>query len=1079
MTHIKFTASPKGRFAKAGEKGYNTTLDEIRAISRSIATKHKVHEVTDWTQWVHTQEFERYKAELPSVQMFDCDYRVANANLDWNLWNGCVYVDIDSKKYKPGFDVEKVGIDLINALTDKSSNACQYFYAFQVSASRSSYHIIFYFNVAKSETNFNKCVRYAFDMVKEAFANIGRLDIWNCDGVADIASQRATQLMQMSPYNIAYSRYEYDDFGEWKDIDKYYNEVVTPFDREPDTTKYEIVDLNLGDKKFEIDHNTRFCLYTVFKRITPNEAICNAYWYEFCKYIKCTKSKHNQEYFAKQFQSQYNSLDVNKAKLSLLSKYGIVIDKSKIRHHLSEGQYLSDIYDDIMNETTIGCNILQAGTGVGKTTIWKRAHMEIMGNPEKRKTAKPILIVEPLNSIINSKYLDESTKKPMDGVHLIREDVPMPKVIEEYGMYVTSYNKILKRNDDGYELMDDLDRFFGQFEYVVVDESHILSKDDFRANVIIPIIDTLNRASSTTKIILQTATPMDEENFFEIKNWIVVSKTLDKKIDFIFRNFVGSKAFEIEEVSCLAKHYLDKGRKVYIYANSYPLEKLNKFKESWYNPERVAIVHKRNDGETSQDDILENNKMLGDKYDVLITSIYFGVGCDLNDEGKAAVIIIGNNTWQEDMQVVGRFRKANDIKVCQVNLVGDYNYIARTSEMTSSRSELFVERRTQCQAIWNDKVLRPNSALVRDMGWSLQRETDVDKLAYILSAPDYYSQYNVKMDMMLNPYYGWQMEEKGDFKHELTCTKEYMDRQEWKAKVDAINNDIVKRIVKGEYKGLDSNKLRTFWQEVQRSTKVSKWKNLWFDICKWGVDKDIDIEWVCNLQNMNALKVWCELYRQLKEYKTDFTEITSLLAYRYMIENGTKDGAKEEARRLRGKDIPYDKYCLIMTHLRWLTFKDKDVDDYRMAHNYFNQYKTKASALLKVPAKMIEMFYTFDKVQTVCRELVGFIDEVDMEQNEHSFNDYLNKTESMNLPIEVQVRMLDRMLAEVNGTKQYDVVSKVNSKVVTIAPEMPERLIQKHGFAVGDTFNSGTELSKVVDVPRDKVKYWKRMGWIV
>ena len=68
-----------------------------------------------------------------------------------------------------------------------------------------------------------------------------------------------------------------------------------------------------------------------------------------------------------------------------------------------------------------------------------------------------------------------------------------------------------------------------------------------------------------------------------------------------------------------------------------------------------------------------------------------------------------------------------------------------------------------------------------------------------------------------------------------------------------------------------------------------------------------------------------------------------------------------------------------MTHLRWLTFKDKDVDDYRMAHNYFNQYKTKASVLLKVPAKMIELFYTFDKVQTVCKELLGFIDEVDME----------------------------------------------------------------------------------------------------
>ena len=84
----------------------------------------------------------------------------------------------------------------------------------------------------------------------------------------------------------------------------------------------------------------------------------------------------------------------------------------------------------------------------------------------------------------------------------------------------------------------------------------------------------------------------------------------------------------------------------------------------------------------------------------------------------------------------------------------------------------------------------------------------------------------------------------------------------------------------------------------------------------------------------------------------------------------------------------------------------------------------------------------------------------------------------MNLPIEIQVRMLDRMLAEVNGTKQYDVVSKVRSKAVTITPEMPKRILERYELTVGDTFKSKIELSRTVSAHIDTIRYWFRMGWI-
>ena len=59
------------------------------------------------------------KTEQPCLQIFNSGYRVTSENIDWNYWNGCVFVDIDSKHYYnevKKFNIDKIYDELYNQL---------------------------------------------------------------------------------------------------------------------------------------------------------------------------------------------------------------------------------------------------------------------------------------------------------------------------------------------------------------------------------------------------------------------------------------------------------------------------------------------------------------------------------------------------------------------------------------------------------------------------------------------------------------------------------------------------------------------------------------------------------------------------------------------------------------------------------------------------------------------------------------------------------------------------------------------------------------------------------------------------
>ena len=214
----------------------------------------------------------------------------------------------------------------------------------------------------------------------------------------------------------------------------------------------------------------------------------------------------------------------------ILEKYGFVLDKNKFYIHLKssdEGQeeWLGDKIPEILSKCKTGINLLIAPTGVGKTRAWidyNKAKLEDVIN--FNADHKSILIVEPLNSIIDTKY-------DKDEVFVVNKSKQFAINDNLYKMYVTNFNKFLNNGEVRQDLID----FFGNFEFIVIDESHIIIKDGYRSDVLIPFVDAINKISEYTKVILQTATPMEEDKIFDIATTITVDKKLDKKIKYIYR----------------------------------------------------------------------------------------------------------------------------------------------------------------------------------------------------------------------------------------------------------------------------------------------------------------------------------------------------------------------------------------------------------------------------------------------------------------------------------------------------------------------------------------------------------------
>ena len=332
-----------------------------------------------------------------------------------------------------------------------------------------------------------------------------------------------------------------------------------------------------------------------------------------------------------------------------LYKLGILVENNEHQNvfNLNKDEYIGDVITKI--DFSLGFNLLVAGTGYGKTEVWKK--LTKMTGPDGISMNK-VLVCEPRNSIIVSKYDNDTT--------LVYGGMRFPTIVS--GLVVSNYDKLIgQRNIE----------WFNQFDYFVIDESHLLFSEAYRDRSIIPFIDMLYKIKDNVKIIFQTATPTDEDDMFNIneKQIFYVNKVNEKRTEIEYVNTFGDNMYN---AMYIAEKALDNDEydKVFIY-NGTGSVNMDEAVATQLDDKYKTLVYHRKSKYKEIMKLFEQKQRLDD-YKVIITSTAASVGIDINDECKVLLIIVDNISFEEEMQVSGRFRKCKDMKI--INLIGNNKY---------------------------------------------------------------------------------------------------------------------------------------------------------------------------------------------------------------------------------------------------------------------------------------------------------------------------------------------------------------------------------------------------------------------
>lgn len=1038
------------------------------------------------------------KEECPLIQAFTCGYRMTKSTLNFDYWNNVTFTDIDTKNY---FKDKNISIDINKlhehihrqAIIDYPNNyVCSY-----VTASGLGFRIIWYWDCDKSKDNFDKCAVLTDEYARNIFYSFGDAfkEMIDYDGVLDKCSKSSLQCMYLwqAPLFNDYTKIptfgeiNKDDFDKVSDtvenIKKSYTQIVD------NTASYEITKVDIKGM-FRTKHMGRFKDYTTLKRLTPNKTECDNIWRELCKhfeeYVDSEGKHHTYDTFIKEF--NYDQIDENTANISRLSKYGIYVDDKKIYHHLSDNQYLGDILDKLLEETPIGVSIWQAPTGSGKNTCWINYNNRILAT--ERDKHKPILIVEPLNSINMTKYEKD------ENIEVFIKSKRFPEKIEGYKMCATNYNKLLRKDIDGnWVVREDAEQFLSQFELIVIDESHILTKDNFRSDIIVKFINTIKQVSSKIKIILQTATPMAEKELFYnlVQRHFIITKKSNKTINLNFLRYDNRNGgnFSITDLILKVRQNAEQGILTYIYYNNAALNTLKKFRELYGNPDKTAIFHKENDDDISMQRIKEYHVMdsknyKGDdmideyKYDVLLSSVYFGVGNDLNDEQDACVIIVGNNTWQEDIQAIGRFRNSKHIDVSIILRTFEYNEFNNTKGYMPKIKQEIEDKYRNNREKFKDRTIREYSVIINKKAWRMTCEEDARPIAVMEAYDKYCSLYEVKIKNLSDPYYGINVNP--DF-------EQFLDAEEVdETKLEEFN-DKCKSVIKQE----KINMLNEIYNYdiINKYPTLIEFKSFVRQLINNGVVIKFGVSFCVEAKNQKMLKCFCKYFRKLKARTLDYAELLALL---FFVE---QDNSNEYQKGISYK-LTKRRYNSIIAYMMFETLLNKNADKLpgrMLSTSYYTDFYADCKLFDAMPDEMIDMFYSTNSVkENVTLDnaaIIEFFDEsgqnVDLDLNDvriHSTRDIMKQCKQNKAYESENNAQFDRIVkyclnicnaAKIENGKKG---GKSGVKKCVILKAMPTKTLSKYGLNVGDEYASGDDLADKTGVKKCTITTWRKKKWI-
>ena len=428
-----------------------------------------------------------------------------------------------------------------------------------------------------------------------------------------------------------------------------------------------------------------------------------------------------------------------------------------IRLDMTHKQYLSHIKDDIMKNLS-KITLLEAGAGYGKTEMIKSL------------SARTLLIL-PFTSTIKAKV--EASEVTKDWLYYYGNKKPtIDDLFSGKNMSMT-IDKFSKLN------VMELDQ--AKFEYIVIDESHLLFTSSYR-EVMSPCIQRL--ANCKAKIIMMTGTPTGEKLFFpNIKHIKVVKEDFREKI---FECHMCPTHYEqlIEMCNNMTEDIIS-GKKILYPTNKGNLHfeqvtgLIQKNLDEKYpqkNHQLKAFYYKKsNTGEESMDNI-NIDKSIGNN-DIIFCSTYLSVGVDICDRYKFSVYF--NETWipQDIEQFANRLRNndlylkmflpkkdssgipINYLYVEPINLDLNKKDLLLCRDMIKTCNDMLERNQEESKySPFISSILAQNKCLKYDEN---DAKYYIDETTYKLKVfEERYSEYSKQLQVLLNGvrYYGYKVD---------------------------------------------------------------------------------------------------------------------------------------------------------------------------------------------------------------------------------------------------------------------------------------------------------------------------------
>lgn len=296
---------------------------------------------------------------------------------------------------------------------------------------------------------------------------------------------------------------------------------------------------------------------------------------------------------------------------------------------LAPNEYLSTYKKELEDTFVLGLNFLIARPGSGKTEFIKSL----------TKDGKRILLVEPYTSILQSKI-----------------------ETSDLGFYCVYGNKSLELSKhlniamtfDKFTLIDAEEASI-LFDYIVIDESHLLTMSAYRDTVPADCLDKCKQLQ--TKVILMTGTPVAEHMFVNFSTITRCVKPLNynKNVRFVCCKHDGDKITKIAEHIVKS---LECGKKIL-----FPTNKGDVFMHAIVGAVRMMLgrnprvkYYKKDNALHDFVQSINEQGTLGD-VEILFCTNYLSVGIDINDTCEFDVIYDEAFTAQEIEQFNSRLRK--------------------------------------------------------------------------------------------------------------------------------------------------------------------------------------------------------------------------------------------------------------------------------------------------------------------------------------------------------------------------------------------------------------------------------------